>query len=118
VLLASAIGISESTAAAPSSKREFKRDDRVQVVFTAKDANLQPNSVSVLWQTEAGKPWVELGKNLPTDQAFRFPIPTDAPETKTARIKVTAMDAAGNVGEVMAAETFTIQTKVEDVTLE
>ncbi len=117
VLLAAAIGISESTTAGPASRRDFKPGDRVQVVFTAKDANLVANSVSVLWQTDAGKPWVELAKGLPVDQAFRFQIPSDAPETKSARVKVTAADAAGNVGEVIAAESFTIQTQAAVIIL-
>jgi hypothetical protein len=69
-------------------------------------------------QSDASKPWVELSKGLPVDQAFRFQIPTDAPATKTARVKVTAADAAGNVGEVVAAETFAIQTAVQDETLD
>jgi hypothetical protein len=115
VLLAAAIGISDSTAAGPQARRDFKPGDRVQVVFTAKDANLVQNSVSVLWQTDASKPWVELGKGLPVDQAFRFQIPADAPETKSARVKVTAVDAAGNVGEVVAAESFTIQTSAGEI---
>lgn len=118
VLLASAIGISESTVAGPAIRRDFKPGDRVQVVFTAKDANLVPNSVSVLWQADPAKPWSELGKNLPADQAFRFQIPVDAPATKTARVKVTAADAAGNVGEVIAAETFTIQTSAGEEVIE
>lgn len=118
VLLTSAIGISDAAAAAPSPRRDFKPGDRVQVVFTAKDANLAQNSVSVLWQTDAGKPWVELAKGLPVDQAYRFQIPADAPATKAARIKVTAADAAGNVGEAVAAESFAIQTQVIDEQVE
>jgi len=118
VLLASAIGISESTVAGAGGRRDFKPGDRVQVVFTAKDSNLVQNSVSVLWQSDASKPWVELGKGLPVDQAFRFQIPTDAPDTKSARVKVTAADAAGNVGEVTAAESFTIQTSAGEIILE
>jgi hypothetical protein len=118
VLLAAAIGISESATAGPGSRRDFKPGDRVQVVFTAKDANLVANSISVLWQSDASKPWVELGKGLPVEQAFRFQIPADAPETKSARVKVTAVDAAGNVGEVVASESYTIQTQVVQITLE
>ncbi len=118
VLLAAAIGISDAAVAGAGQRRDFKPGDRVQVVFTAKDANLVANSVSVLWQTDATKPWVELGKGLPVDQAFRFQIPTDAPETKGARVKVTAVDAAGNVGEVVAAESFTIQTSAGEIVLE
>jgi len=117
VLLAAAIGISESTTAGPASRRDFKPTDRVQVVFTAKDANLVANSVSVSWQADAGKPWVELGKGLPTDQAFRFQIPADAKDSKSARIKVSAADAAGNVGEVVAAESFTIQATIGTIEL-
>lgn len=112
ILLASAIGVSDASGQTPG-RRDFKPGDRVQVVFTVKDVNLQPNSVTVLWQTEAGKPWQELGRNLPADQAFRFQIPADAPATKSARIRVTAADRAGNIGEAVAAEPFTIQTAAQ-----
>ncbi len=117
VLLSAAIGIQDAAVAGAGQRRDFKPGDRVQVVFTAKDANLVANSVTVLWQTDGTKPWVELGKALPVDQAFRFQIPTDAPETKGARVKVTAVDAAGNVGEVVAAEAFTIQTSAGEIIL-
>lgn len=118
VLLASAIGIGESTVAGPALRRDYKPGDRVQVVFTAKDANLVQNSVTVLWQSDASKPWVELAKGQPVDQAYRFQIPADAPATKSARVKVTAVDAAGNVGEVVAAESFAIQTSVTEEDLQ
>jgi hypothetical protein len=52
-----------------------------------------------------------MGKGLPTDSAFRFEIP--AVGTKTAKIKVTAVDNAGNAGEVVSGEAFEIQTTVE-----
>ena len=48
---------------------------------------------------------------MPTDNAFRFEIP--AIGTKTAKIKVTAVDNANNVGEVVSSEAFEIQTTVE-----
>lgn len=118
VILTSQIGISDAVAVGPNMRRDFKPGDRVQVVFTAKDANLVQNSVAVLWQVDATKPWVELAKGLPVDQAYRFQIPADAPSTKAARIKVTAVDAAGNVGEAVAPETFTIQTQVLEIKLD
>jgi hypothetical protein len=116
VLLAAATGVSDAAGAA--GRRDFKPGDRVQVVFTTKDANLVADSVAVYWQKDAGSAWQELGKGQKVDAAFRFTIPTDAPATKTARVKVTAADAAGNVGEAVSTETFTVQTQVVDDTLE
>ena len=116
IALASAIGISEAEKPGPAGRRDFKPGDRVQVQFTAKDANAAPGTVSVFLQTDPAKPWSELGKNLPADAAFRFDIP--AIETKTARVKVTAVDAAGNLGEAVSSELFTIQTQVADAAVE
>lgn len=112
ILLTSAIGIIPADKAGPTANRDFKPGDKVQVPFAVKDVNLAANTVSVYFQSDAAKGWTEIGKNLPADQTFRFDIPKV--ETKTAKIKVTAVDAAGNIGEAVASETFTIQTRVQD----
>jgi hypothetical protein len=109
ITLSSAQGIVEADKAV-AGRRAFKPGDRVAVPFAIKDANLTPNSVTVSLQTD-GKAWKELGKGLPTDSAFRFEIPAVA--TKTAKIKVTAVDNAGNVGEAVSVEGFEIQTSLE-----
>lgn len=111
ILLTSAIGIIPAEKAGPTSQRDFKPGDKVQVPFAAKDVNLAPNTVSVFFQSDAAKGWTEIGKNLPADQTFRFDVPNV--ETKTAKIKVTAVDTAGNIGEAISAESFTIQTTVK-----
>lgn len=111
IQLSSAIGIQPADQANPGVKRDFKPGDRVQVPFSVKDANLSPNTVTVLFQADPAKPWQELGSKLPADVAFRFEIPNV--ETKQARIKVTAVDAAGNVGEAVATESFAIQTQIQ-----
>ncbi len=112
ILLTSAIGIIPSEKAGPTAQRDFKPGDKVQVPFAVKDVNLAANTVSVYFQSDAAKGWTEIGKNLPADQTFRFDVPKV--ETKTAKIKVTAVDAAGNIGEAVATESFTIQTTVKD----
>ena len=114
ITLSSAQGIVEADKAV-AGRRAFKPGDRVAVPFAIKDANLTANSVSVLLQTD-GKTWKELGKGLPTDSAFRFEIPAIA--TKTAKIKVTAVDNAGNVGEAVSIEGFEIQTQIDDIEVE
>jgi hypothetical protein len=108
--LVSAIGIVEAEKAS-GNRRAFKAGDRVAVAFTIKDANLAPNSVTVSIQTNAAKGWKDLAKGLPTDQAYRFEIPAE--ETKAAKVRITAVDLAGNVGSVESGETFQIDTKVE-----
>ncbi len=114
ITLSSAQGIVEADKAV-AGRRAFKPGDRVAVPFAIKDANLTANSVTVLLQTD-GKAWKELGKGLPTDGAFRFEIPAIA--TKTAKIKVTAVDNAGNVGESVSVEGFEIQTAIDEIEVE
>jgi hypothetical protein len=111
ITLSSAIGIVEAEKAV-GNRRAFKPGDRVAVPFAIKDSNLTPNSVSVYLQTDATKGWKELAKGLPTDGAFRFEIPAIA--SKNAKIKVTAVDNAANLGEVVSVEGFEIQTSVAD----
>ncbi len=116
ILLTSAIGIIPADKAGPTAQRDFKPGDKVQVAFAVKDINLAPNTVSVFFQADEAKGWTELGKNLPADQTYRFDVPKV--ETKTAKIKVTAVDAAGNIGEAVATETFTIQTAIKEEGIE
>lgn len=109
VQLGSSIGIIEANVPA-GNKTAFKAGARVAVPFTIKDANLQPNSATISIQTDPAKGWTLLAENQSTDTAFRFELPTIA--TKTARIKVTAKDIAGNIGEAVAGEVFQIDTGV------
>lgn len=119
VQLGSAIGIVEANVPA-GSRTAFKAGTRVAVPFTIKDANLQANSAAIFIQTDPAKEWKLLAESQSTDTAFRFELPATA--TKTARIKVTARDIAGNVGEAVAGEVFQIDTavdtgKIEDINL-
>ncbi len=111
ISLASAIGIIPADKAAPTAQRDFKPGDNVQVAFTVKDVNLEANTIAVYFQADAAGEWKELGVKQAADTAFRFAVPKA--ETKTARIKVTATDQAGNLGETIASETFAIQTQVK-----
>ncbi len=115
IQLGSAIGIVEANVPA-GSRIAFKAGTRVAVPFTIKDANLQPNSATIFLQTDSAKGWMVLGENQSTDTAFRFELPATA--TKTARIKVTARDVAGNVGEAVAGEVFQIDTEVKEVVVD
>lgn len=117
ITLAAAIGITEASTAKPGARTDFKPGDRVQVPFSVKDANLTANSVTISIQYDATMPWRELAKGQATDAAYFFAIPTDAKDTKQARVRVTAVDNAGNQGEAISSQPFAIQTKVQAETL-
>lgn len=108
VLLAQANGLVEAEGMKPRQK--FAPGTRVAVQFEVKDVALAPTPVTVWLATGPGQ-WKAVGEKLPADAAFRFEIPTS--ESRTARIKVTAVDQAGNVGEAIATETFVIDGTVE-----
>lgn len=110
LLLTSAIGIIPGDKPAPTPQRAFKPGDNVQVQFAVKDVNLAPSTVSVFFQADASKPWQELATGQSTETAYRFALPSVA--TTAARIRVTATDQAGNTGEVVAGESFEIQTAI------
>ncbi len=111
ITLGAAIGVVEAEKV-NSPKKSFTPGTRLAVPFTIKDANLAPNSVAVYLQTDPSRGWAELGKGLATDAAFRFNLPEAKATSKTARIKVTALDLAGNLGEVVSSEPFEIDAGV------
>jgi len=110
ILLASANGVVEAEGMKPRQK--YKPGDRVAVQFDVKDVALAPNPVTVWLSTEAGK-WEELAKGQPADTAFRFDIAKPAQARVNAKIKITAVDLAGNVAETVATEPFVIDSEVE-----
>lgn len=112
VALASAIGLVDPGAAANAPQRKvFKPGDAVEVRFTLKEPNPAPTGVTILLQTEAGGRWAPIGQNLPPDRAFAWTIPDLS--TQSARIRVEAVDLAGNRGQVEAAEVYRIDNQVE-----
>ncbi len=111
IQLTSAIGIIPGDKPGPTTQRAFKPGDNVQVQFTVKDVNLAPNTVAVFFQADASKAWQELATAQTADTAFRFALP--AVGTTAARIRLTAVDAAGNTGETIASETFEIQAAIK-----
>lgn len=108
ILLAQAGGIVEAEGMKP--RQTFRPGVRAAVQFEVKDVALAPTPVTVWLSTQPGK-WEELGEKLASDTAFRFEIPSKP--SRTARIKVSAIDQAGNVGETIASETFVIDATVE-----
>lgn len=94
-----------------TGRRIYKPGDQVEVRFSVADANAAPRGVAVFLQPAANARWEELGVEQPHDQAFTFAIPDIA--TTSARIKVQAVDVAGNLGEIVAGETFSIDNAVE-----
>jgi hypothetical protein len=108
LILTQASGVVEAEGMKP--RQNFRPGVRAAVQFEVKDVALAPTPVTVWLSTEPGK-WSPIGENLAADAAFRFEIPNIS--TRNARLKVTAIDQAGNVGEVIATETFVIDNTVE-----
>jgi hypothetical protein len=103
VLLAQANGVVEAEGMKP--RQQILPGTRVAVQFDVKDVQLAANPITVWLSAEPGK-WEVVGKDLPADAAYRFEVPNKV--SRQARIKVTAVDLAGNVGEAIASEPFVI----------
>ncbi len=113
ITLASAVGIAHASDE-KGDPRKFKPGDRVQVQFAVKDGNLAPNPVAIHLQTDPAKGWTEIARGLPADSAHRFAIDAVPGKSRAeARIRLTAVDVAGNIGETLAVESFIIDSEVE-----
>ena len=111
ITLNSPIGVRQAGDGQGSLRRIYKPDDQVTVNFTVNEENIAAGGVSVAIQLEEDAPWQSLGSNLDTNKAFSFPIPNA--NTNSARIRVQALDKAGNLGEIIAAETFRIRNTID-----
>ena len=109
ISLAKASGI--SAVGGDANRLVYKPGDKVQVAFAIKDANVKPDGISVHFQAEEGARWEQLAAGLPPTQAYEFAIPDIS--TSSARIKVSAIDLAGNSGEVISEQGFEIDNLVE-----
>ncbi|MDA3959935.1 MAG: hypothetical protein PF961_04025, partial [Planctomycetota bacterium] len=110
ISLASANGV-RAVGGVEDGRRVYKPGDKVEVAFTIKDATVGKEGVTVLWQPQTDARWETLGTGLAPDAPFAFAIPDIA--TTTAMVKVMAVDAAGNTGEVSAEQPIAIDNKVE-----
>lgn len=112
VVLSSPIGVVDPQLPADAlPRRVFKPGDRVEVRFTINDANVRDDGVNVLLQPQEGGRWEVIGRSHSPAEPFAFTIPDLA--TGSARIKVQAVDVAGNQGEAVASETFSVDNEVE-----
>lgn len=112
ISLLSPIGLTDPEQGADAApRRVFKPGDRLQVAWTLREANPKPNGMSVLFQSGPEAAWEVVGRDLPHDASFTFVVPDLASEA--ARIKVIAVDLAGNQGKIVAPETFMIDNRVD-----
>lgn len=116
IALTSPFGVADAKASGEgSSRRIFKPGDQVVVRYRVNDGAPAARGVSVLLQAQTDARWEVLAKDLPIDAPYTFAIPDI--QTKTARIKVQALDTAGNQGETISAETFSVDNKVDTGTV-
>lgn len=110
VTLQTANGL-KAVGAEAAGRSIYKPDDQVQVTFQVKEANPQADGVSVFFQSQEGARWEPLGTGLAPSEPFTFAIPDIA--TTTARVRVVALDVAGNQGEVVSEAPIVIDNVVE-----
>lgn len=111
VSLENEIGVVEAIDTADAGRRVFKPGDKVLVPFSVDDLKLANKPVSVAFQTDPAAPWDTVGSDLPADKPFIFSLPDVG--SKKCRVKVIAVDEAGNIGEAVSTKTFTIDNEVE-----
>ncbi len=96
-------------------RRVFRPDVTVNVPFQIQDANLVPGSVTVYLQPDTDAAWQVVAKDLDPDKPFSFKTPDIA--SRNVRIRVTCVDAAGNIGTATASEVFRIDNRIQAPTV-
>ncbi len=89
----------------PNGGETWKAGSSQSITWTATDA-VGVTSADVAWSGDGGASWTSLASGIANTGAYAWTVP-DSP-TSTARVRVRARDAAGNLGADSSATDFTI----------
>ncbi len=82
----------------PNGGELFRGGDSIDITWEpAIDGNLADNPISLFYSLAGLNGWIPIAQNLPNDESYSWNIPQV--NSQSVRVKVTAADVAGNIGE-------------------
>ncbi len=95
-----------------SGKNIFNKNDVVAINFSVEDMRLSDSSINIYYQSGPDT-WEQITQGLATGTTtYSWSIPEI--NSTQCRIKIQATDVAGNVGETISKQTFSIDNDVAD----
>ena len=95
----------------PNGGELFRGGDSIDITWEpAVDAHLADNPISLFYSLAGLDGWIPIAENLPNDGIYTWNIPQV--NSQAVRVKVIAVDMAGNVGEDASDTEFTIDSEV------
>jgi hypothetical protein len=92
-----------------------KGSQATTITWTATDVNLTSTPITLEYSLNAGANWTQIASGLPNSGTYSWIMPGF--NSTTAKVRVTAIDKAGNVAQDATASTFTIDSTSPIVTL-
>jgi hypothetical protein len=80
----------------------------VDIAWTASDSYMASQPVSLYYSTNSGSSWILIADHLDNTSPYSWTLPLI--DSSTVRLKVTAVDVAGNVGEDESSSDLTIDS--------
>jgi heat shock protein HslJ len=78
------------------------------ITWTATDTNIATTPIATYYSTDSGSTWNLIAASLANSGTYSWTLPSI--DSNTVRVKVTAIDAAGNVGFAVSASDIAIDT--------
>jgi spore coat protein CotH len=91
----------------PAQSAQTAPGETLQIAWSATD-NTGVEGVAIFYTLDRGKTWIQIADDLPEEGSFTWTVPKDAGSTLI--VKVSAADAAGNVGSASRVCTCTSAT--------
>lgn len=106
------------TLSAPAPGVLWNGGTQHDIVWTATDANLASNPINISYSTDSGASWtlIPTASGIANSPPFKWDVPSTI-DTAHARIKVTCIDAVGQVGENTTGGDFTIDSSAPQVSV-
>jgi len=95
----------------PNGGELFRGGDSIDITWEpAIDGNIADNPISLFYSLAGFNGWIPIAQNLPDDGIYSWNIPQV--NSQSVRVKVNAVDLAGNIGEDASDTDFTIDSEV------
>jgi len=95
----------------PNGGEIFRGEDNIDITWEpAIDEHLADNPISLFYSLAGLDGWIPIAENLPNDGIYTWNIPQVT--SQSVRVKVNAVDLAGNIGEDISDTEFTIDSEV------
>ena len=98
------------TVTVPNGGEVWVGSSQQAIIWSASDANLTTNPITITWTPDDGATWLPIASGLPNTGIYTWIVPLS--DTAQARVQVQAVDAVGHISSDQSDATFMISPPI------